>query len=88
VNSSVTLTWRSALSRWMSSGFHGVPRNDQDIIGQPALVEVFQHREGVRPNNRQERIGGAVEQLDRRRVQLEVLSATRLTARCRAASRQ
>ncbi len=51
---------------------HLVPGDDEDVIGQAALVEVFQHGEGVWPNHRQERVGGPVEHLHRGHVRLEV----------------
>ncbi len=51
---------------------HLVPGDDEDVIGQPALVEVFQHSEGVRADDRQERVGCPVEHLHRGHVRLEV----------------
>jgi hypothetical protein len=53
-------------------GLHRVPGDDQHVVAQLALVEVFQHREGVRSDVRQKRVGGSVEHLNRRHVRLEV----------------
>jgi len=49
-----------------------VAGDDQDMVGQYAPVEVFQNGEGVRSRGRQERVGGAVEDLQRRDVRPEV----------------
>lgn len=51
---------------------HVVPRDDQHVIHQLALVEVFQHGESVRPDDRQERVCGPVEHLNRRHMRLEI----------------
>ena len=51
---------------------HLMPRDDQDVIGQLAAVEVFQHSERVWPHYRQERVCCPVEELDRRQMRLEV----------------
>jgi hypothetical protein len=47
-------------------------------FGQRAGIQVFQHREGVRPHGRQERIGRPVEDLQRRGVCPEVAVADQL----------
>ncbi len=57
---------------------HLMARNDQDVIGHPAAVEVFQHGEGVRPNGGKERVGRPVEHLDRRHMRLEVAMVDQL----------
>ncbi|MGH3795275.1 MAG: hypothetical protein ACRDSP_10330 [Pseudonocardiaceae bacterium] len=51
---------------------HLVPRDDQDMIGQASLAQIFQHCEGMRPDDRQERVGGPVKHLHRGYVRLEV----------------
>jgi hypothetical protein len=53
-------------------GLHVVPGDDEYVVRQLPDVQVLQHREGVRPDHRQERVGGAVEHLHRRDVRLEV----------------
>ncbi|WP_206443140.1 hypothetical protein [Candidatus Protofrankia californiensis] len=53
-------------------GLHLVPRDDEHVVSQLASVEVFQHGEGVRPDDRQERVSRPVEHLNRRHVRLEV----------------
>jgi hypothetical protein len=62
-------------------GLELVARDDQDVVGQLALVQVFEHSEGVRPDLRQERIGRPVEQLDRRDMRLEVAVTDQLLNR-------
>ncbi len=42
------------------------------MVAQPVPVQVFKYGEGVRPDTRQEGVGGSVEELDRRHVRLEV----------------
>ena len=49
-----------------------VPAGDhQHVVAQAEPVKVLQHGEGVRLDDRQERVGGAVEHLDRGHVGLE-----------------
>jgi|GEM_PF-6507285 len=53
-------------------GLEAVPRDHENVVGQPAGVQVFQHGEGVRSDRRQERLGRPVEQLHGRDVRREV----------------
>jgi len=58
--------------------FHGVPRDDQDVVAQATPIKVFEHREGMRPHGWQKGIGCPVEELERRDVSLEVAVAHEL----------
>ena len=46
----------------------------EHVIRQGALVQVFQHSEGVWPHHRQERVGGPVEHLHGRDVRLGIIA--------------
>lgn len=51
---------------------HGAARDDDQVVAQSPRIQIFEHRERVGPDLRQERVSGAVEELERRGVRLEV----------------
>jgi hypothetical protein len=53
-------------------GLQLVSRDNQDVVGQLALVQLFEHNVGVWADLRQERLGRPVEHLNRRDMRLEI----------------
>lgn len=63
---------REAVEDGAVLGGHPPPSDDQDVIGQALLVQVPQHVENMRLDDRQHGVGGPVEKLDGRLVGPEV----------------
>jgi hypothetical protein len=64
--------FRKELRTAQSSGSHAPAGDDEQVVRQAPVVEVAQHRERVRLDDRQHRVRRPVEQLDRRLVRAEV----------------
>jgi hypothetical protein len=71
VNSKVTLRCRRLSSSAISLLGYLVSGDDEHVVGVAALVECAEHLEQVWLDAGQERVGGLVEELDRRDVRSE-----------------